>query len=204
MAASTGAPEFRDPKTGQVWTPETVGQDGRPIGPEDAAFDPRAQAAPLQMVLQKATARPVGQVPITAGPTVPIVNMENATLRAIPGQRWQVVMYLNNNSGNPVEPVVECRFTNAGKPVRTRAPRSPRWAGRACRRRGHGAAHQLLRRQGIVPGGLAIATASKPPLAFSVVLLGSMRRPLWSRRRSRRRMPPASQEGRSLARSVLG
>ena len=117
VAASTGAPEFRDPKTGQVWTPETVGQDGRPIGPEDAAFDPRAQAASLQMVLQKATARPVGQVPITAGPTVPVVNMENATLRAIPGQRWQVVMYLNNNSGNAVQPVVECHFTNAGKPV---------------------------------------------------------------------------------------
>ena len=26
VAASTGAPEFRDPKTGQVWTPETVGE----------------------------------------------------------------------------------------------------------------------------------------------------------------------------------
>ena len=117
VAATQGSPEFRDPKTGQVWTPETVGQDGRPIGPEDAAFDPRAQAATLQMVLQKATARPVGQVPVTAGPTVPIVNMENATLRAIPGQRWQVVLDLNNNSGNPVEPVVECKFTNAGKPV---------------------------------------------------------------------------------------
>ncbi len=117
VAASTGAPEFRDPKTGQVWTPETVGQDGRPIGPDDAAFDPRAQAAPLQVVLQKATARPVGQVPITAGPTVPVVNMENATLRAIPGQRWQVVMYLNNNSGNQIDPLVECRFTNAGNPV---------------------------------------------------------------------------------------
>ena len=31
IAASTGAPEFkRDPKTGQIWTPETVSQDGRP------------------------------------------------------------------------------------------------------------------------------------------------------------------------------
>jgi hypothetical protein len=126
VAASTGAPEFRDPKTGQVWTPETVGQDGRPIGPDDAAFDPRAQAAPLQVVLQKATARPVGQVPITAGPTVPIVNIENATLRAIPGQRWQVVLYLNNNSGNQIDPLVECRFTNAGNPVTsTRAQVTP-------------------------------------------------------------------------------
>ena len=117
VAASTGSPEFRDPKTGQVWTPETVGQDGKPIGPDDKAFDPRGQSAPAQVVIQKATPRPVGSVPITAGPTVPIVNMENATLRAVPGQRWQVVMYLNNNSGNPVTPVVDCHFTNHGQPV---------------------------------------------------------------------------------------
>jgi hypothetical protein len=117
VAAGTGSPEFRDPKTGQVWTPETVSQDGRPIGPDDKAFDPRAQSAPAQAVLQKATPRPVGSVPITAGPTVPIVNMENPSLRAVPGQRWQVVLYLNNNSGNGVTPVVECHFTNHGQPV---------------------------------------------------------------------------------------
>lgn len=117
VTASTGAPEFRDPKTGQVWTPETVGQDGKPIGPEDRAFDPRGQAVPMQVVEQRAQAKPVGSVPITAGPTVPIVNMENSTLRALPGQRWQVTLYLNNNSGNPVAPVLECRFTNAGSPV---------------------------------------------------------------------------------------
>lgn len=130
VTASQGSPEFRDPKTGQVWTPETVGQDGRPIGPEDAAFDPSAQAASMQAVLQKTTARPVGSVPITAGPTVPIVVMESPTLRAIPGQRWQVVMYLNNNSGNTINPVVDCNFTNAGKPVtNTRAQVSPMGAG---------------------------------------------------------------------------
>jgi hypothetical protein len=117
VAATTGSPEFRDPKTGQVWTPETVSQDGKPIGPDDKAFDPRAQTAPMQAVMQKATPRPVGSVPITAGPTVPIVNMENPSLRAVPGQRWQVVMYLNNNSGNAVTPVVECHFTNHGQPV---------------------------------------------------------------------------------------
>lgn len=118
-ASSAGSAEFRDPKTGQVWTPETVGQDGRPISPDDAAFDPRAQATSPQVVMQRATARPVGQVPITAGPTVPIVNLDNPTLRAIPGQRWQVVMYLNNNSANQITPLVECGFTNAGKPVTT-------------------------------------------------------------------------------------
>jgi hypothetical protein len=126
IAASTGAPEFRDPKTGQVWTPETVGQDGKPIGPEDRAFDPRAQSAPAQVVTQRALAKPVGSVPITAGPTVPIVNLDSPTLRALPGQRWQVVLYLNNNSANPVEPVVECRFTNAGALVSdTRVTVSP-------------------------------------------------------------------------------
>ena len=38
-------------------------------------------------------------------------------LRAVPGQRWQVVLYLNNNSGAPVQPVLECRFTNHGDVV---------------------------------------------------------------------------------------
>lgn len=107
-----GVPEFRDPKSGMVWTPENVGQGGKPILPEDHAFDPTSQTAPARGGQQRATPRPVGSVPITAGPTVPIINMENPTLRAVPGQRWQVVLYLNNNSGNPVEPVVECRFTN--------------------------------------------------------------------------------------------
>ncbi|MPZ34540.1 MAG: hypothetical protein GEV13_26735 [Rhodospirillales bacterium] len=117
-AASTGAPEFRDPKTGQVWTPETVGQDGRPLtGPEDKAFNPQAQNVPAKTVEQRLRGRPVGTVPVTAGPTVPIVVINNPSLRAVPGQRWQAVMYLDNNSGNPVDPVIECRFTNAGNTV---------------------------------------------------------------------------------------
>ena len=118
IGASTGAPEFKDPKTGQVWTPETVSQDGRPLtGPDDKAFNPGAQNAPAQTIDQRVRGRPVGTVPVTAGPTVPIVVMDNATLRAVPGQRWQAVLYLDNNSGNPVEPVIECHFTNGGKPV---------------------------------------------------------------------------------------
>jgi hypothetical protein len=127
VAASTGAFEFKDPKTGQVWTPESVGQDGRPLTqPDDKAFNPQAQNVPLQLVEQRVRGRPVGTVPITAGPTVPIVAMDNASLRAVPGQRWQVVMYLDNNSGNAVSPVIECAFTNAGKPVMdTRATADP-------------------------------------------------------------------------------
>jgi hypothetical protein len=117
VAATTGPFEFRDPKTGQVWTPENVGQDGKPIGPDDHAFDPSAQGAPLQAVLQKSVVKPVGSVPITAGPTVPIVELQNLALRVMPGKRWQVAMYINNNSGNAVAPVVECRFSNHGQPV---------------------------------------------------------------------------------------
>jgi hypothetical protein len=48
---------------------------------------------------------------------VPIVVMDNASLRAVPGQRWQAVLYLDNNSGSPVDPVIECRFTNGGNTV---------------------------------------------------------------------------------------
>lgn len=118
VAASTGAPEFRDPKTGHVWTPETVGQDGRPLtGPEDKAFDPKAQSVATQIAMQSTRGRPIGTVPVTAGPTTPIVSLDGATLRAMPGQRWQVVMYLDNNSANPVNPVIECAFKNAGKMV---------------------------------------------------------------------------------------
>ncbi len=119
VTATTGPLEFRDPKTGHVWTPENVGQDGKPIGPEDRAFDPTAQSAPRQAVIQKAVAKPVGSVPITAGPTVPIAELQNLSLRVVPGQRWQLAMYINNNSANAVEPVLECRFDNHGQPVTT-------------------------------------------------------------------------------------
>ncbi len=123
VAASPGGPEFRDPRTGQVWTPETVGQDGRPLaGPEDKAFDPAGQNVATWVAEQRVRGRPVGTVPVTAGPTTPIVAMDGATLRAVPGQRWQVVLYLDNNSGNPVDPVIECRFLNGSNLVmRTRA-----------------------------------------------------------------------------------
>jgi hypothetical protein len=130
-AASSGAPEFRDPKTGQVWTPETVGQDGRPLtGPDDKAFDPSAQSVPTKAAEQRVRGRPVGTVPITAGPTVPIVAMDNASLRVVPGQRWQAVLYLDNNSANAVEPVIDCRFSNGNNLVMTtRALVQPTGAG---------------------------------------------------------------------------
>lgn len=118
MAASSGVPEFRDPKTGQIWTPNNVGLVSGPNTPADRAFDPLAQAARVDgVVVQRARITPLGTVPITAGPTVPIVNIDGASLSAIPEKRWQVVLYLNNNSARTVAPLLPCSFTNAGKPV---------------------------------------------------------------------------------------
>lgn len=118
MAASSGVPEFRDPKTGQIWTPNNVGLVSGPNTPADRAFDPLAQAARVDgVVVQRARITPLGTIPITAGPTVPIVNIDGASLGAIPEKRWQVVLYLNNNSSRTVAPLLHCSFTNAGKPV---------------------------------------------------------------------------------------
>lgn len=116
--ATQGVPEFRDPKTGQIWTPLNVGGKSGPPTPADLAFDPRGQAVSVQgVVTQKVAAVPLSSVPITAGPTVPIVNLGGATLSAIPGKRWQVVLYLENNSANTVLPLIDCRFTNGGRLV---------------------------------------------------------------------------------------
>jgi hypothetical protein len=120
MAAAQGVPEFRDPKTGQVWTPNNVGHDNGPPprDPADLAFDPQHQTAYFQgVVVQRPAVVVLGTVPITAGPTVPIIKITDAQLRAVPGKRWEVVAYIDNNSGNVVEPVLSCHFTNSGKPV---------------------------------------------------------------------------------------
>ena len=99
MPVTPGVPEFKDPKTGQIWTPLNVGQRSGPPTPEDLAFDPRGQAVSVAgVVTQRPLLVPLSSVPITAGPTVPIVNLGGATLTAVPGKRWQVVLYIDNNS----------------------------------------------------------------------------------------------------------
>ncbi len=118
MPVSAGVPEFRDPKTGQIWTPNNVGLVSGPNTPADRAFDPLAQAVRVDgVVVQRPRITPLGMVPITAGPTVPVVNIDGAALSAVPEKRWQVVLYLNNNSGRTIVPMLLCTFTNAGKPV---------------------------------------------------------------------------------------
>lgn len=118
MPSSPPVQEFRDPKTGQVWTVNNVGQQSGPPTPQDLAFDPLGQVVYVQgVVTQRPQIVPLSTVPITAGPTVPIVNLGDATLSAIAGKRWQVVLYLQNNSANTVTPLLNCRFTNTGRLV---------------------------------------------------------------------------------------
>lgn len=116
--AAPGVPSFRDPKTGQVWTPDNVGGGPAPTTAADRAFNPNAQSVSIGRVIQQnAQVRVVGQVPITAGPTVPLVEIDNPSLNVQPGARWRVVMYLQNNSASTFAPSLDCRFTNSGNTV---------------------------------------------------------------------------------------
>ena len=118
-----GVPEFRDAKTGKVWTPYNVSQDGKAPANQapsaaDKAFDPQAQIASVDGVtVQRPRANLMGLVPITAGPTVPIVTIDGPSLQAVPGQRWLTVLYLTNNSDTIVDSVVGCTFTNGDRKV---------------------------------------------------------------------------------------
>ena len=111
-------PEFRDPRTSQVWTPDNVGQDGKPVDPADRAFDPSGQAVvvgpPVQVV---PTVGVVGQVPISAGPTVPLVEVNGLSLRTGGDGYWHAEFHLQNNSATPRAAKVVCTFRNGDKPV---------------------------------------------------------------------------------------
>ena len=118
VPVSAPVQQFRDPQTGQIWTVNNVGLQSGPPTPQDLAFDPLAQAATVQgVVTQRPQLGALSMVPITAGPTVPLVNIGDAALSAVPGQRWQVVLYVQNNSANTVTPLLNCRFTNGGQLV---------------------------------------------------------------------------------------
>ncbi|WIM09362.1 hypothetical protein [Enhydrobacter sp.] len=115
-------PAFRDPKTGQVWTPANVGEDGKPLGPNSAAFDPSKQVvSPQGTIDQSVPTRHVGTVPMNAGPTVPLVKIDNLSLRETPGSYWRATLYLDNNSKSTFSPIIGCEFNNGGRAVeRTR------------------------------------------------------------------------------------
>jgi hypothetical protein len=121
---ATGSAQFRDEKTGKIWTPDNVSNDNRlrpanePSTPADRAFNPNAQIATATgVVVQRPAATLMGVGPITAGPTVPIVSLDSPSLQAIPGDRWVAPLYVTNNSGADANVQVGCTFTNAGRPV---------------------------------------------------------------------------------------
>lgn len=121
--AQTAPGQFRDERTGKVWTPETVSQDSKagsatPSSARDRAFDPRSQLAVVEGVtVQRPRANLMAVLPVTAGPNVPIVTLDGASLQAVPGERWLTVIYVTNNSANIVDTVVGCLFTNADRKV---------------------------------------------------------------------------------------
>lgn len=117
-------PQFRDEKTGKVWTPENVSKDNQtpsqqtmPATQADKAFDPSRQNVTLPPVTQRPRGNLMGTVPVTAGPNVPIATLDSAALQAVPQQNWVTVIYVTNNSGGVIDAVVNCQFTNGGRPV---------------------------------------------------------------------------------------
>lgn len=123
--SANGLTQFKDEKTGKVWTPENVSKDNQtpqqqaamPQSSTDKAFDPNSQAVSTQVVLQRPKGNLMGTVPITAGPNVPVVVIDSPWLQAVPQQNWLSVLYVTNNSANVVDAVVGCTFTNGGRPV---------------------------------------------------------------------------------------
>jgi hypothetical protein len=123
-AAQDMPQQVRDTRTGKVWTPdlaETVDQMGQPTSPNayvNREFDPRSQTARIEgVVVQRPRANLMGTVPLTAGPTVPIVTLDLPSLQALPGRHWLSILYLTNNSGTTVDAVVGCHFLNNGREV---------------------------------------------------------------------------------------
>ncbi len=132
--SANGMIQFKDERTGKVWTPENVSKDNQtpqqqaamPSTAADKAFDPTSQSVGTKVVVQRPRGNLMGVVPITAGPTVPSVVIDSPWLQAVPQQNWLSVLYVTNNSASVVDPVVGCVFTNGGRPVQdTRVVLSP-------------------------------------------------------------------------------
>ena len=85
MPTSQPVPEFKDPKTGQIWTPLNVGQQSGPPTPQDLAFDPLGQAVYVKgVVTQQPSIVPLSSVPITAGPTLVLVPTHSRAAPSTP------------------------------------------------------------------------------------------------------------------------
>jgi hypothetical protein len=111
-----------------------VGQDDKPVAPEDRAFDPRAQggapgstigAAPGVVLPGQGPAtvepqwRRIGAVPMRSvpGSQVPVVTLELPGLRPGSDYRWQLSMTLANNTPRTFDVTIGCTFNNGTRPV---------------------------------------------------------------------------------------
>jgi len=121
VAGTVFAQEFRDSRTGRMWTPDLVDENTAASNPNaqvNRAFDPRAQTAVVPgITTQHPHAKLMGTVPFTAGPSVPIVDVDAPSLQPIPTKHWLAVLYVTNNSANTVNVVLDCHFTNGGAKV---------------------------------------------------------------------------------------
>jgi hypothetical protein len=121
LTGAAMAQEFRDSRTGRVWTPDLVQESVAEANPNAAvnrAFDPRTQGAMVPgLIVQHPHAKLMGTVPFTAGPSVPIVDIDAPSLQAIPAKHWLAVLYVTNNSANTVNVILDCHFTNGGAKV---------------------------------------------------------------------------------------
>jgi hypothetical protein len=108
-------PVFRDPKTGTLWSPDTVNQDDRPEpserGPDGQPVFP---GPPIEL---KPRIHLIGNVPVTAGPSVPLIEIDNPSIQTAPEDHWHVVFYLQNNSDSTLAAEVACTFGNEGRTV---------------------------------------------------------------------------------------
>ena len=123
VAVSPGYPgHVTDTRTGKVWTPSWDSLDAYqptdPNHPVNREFNPRNQTASVPgMLVQRPRANLMGTVPMTAGPTVPVMMIDAPSLQAVPGQRWISILYVTNNSPTSIDPIVDCHFTNHGQKV---------------------------------------------------------------------------------------
>jgi hypothetical protein len=124
-AVAQDMPQYRDSRTGKVWTPivnEQYDQQQEASVPDDdainRAFDPRSQDVRVPgVIVQHPRANVMGTVPITAGPSVPLVTLDLPSLQVLPARHWLTILYVTNNSAGTIDAVVGCRFTNQGRTV---------------------------------------------------------------------------------------
>ena len=121
LAGTALAQEFRDSRTGKTWTPDPIEESAAVSNPDalvNRAFDPRAQGAMVPgITTQHPHAKLMGTVPFTAGPSVPIVDVDAPSLQPIPTKHWLAILYVTNNSAGTVNVVLDCHFTNGGAKV---------------------------------------------------------------------------------------